>query len=118
MCIITAFPLCKDQEKDCKNLKIELKITIIIIIIKIIIIINNNNVAVAFWMVPKSLKNTERMWNPRLNRSYLDHSTAEIGKNTQRSPGDLRRLAVTQIPVKDHHLKLMWKTWNEWMNYT
>ena len=24
-----------------------------------------------------------------------------------RSPGDLRRLAVTQTPVKDHHLTLM-----------
>ena len=27
-----------------------------------------------------------------------------------KSPGDLRRLAVTQIPAKDHQLKLMWKT--------
>ena len=27
-----------------------------------------------------------------------------------RSSGYLKRLAVTQIPVKDHQLKLMWKT--------
>ena len=26
----------------------------------------------------------------------------KIGWNTQRSPGDLKRLAVTQNPVKDH----------------
>ena len=29
------------------------------------------------------------------------------------SPGDLRRLAVTQTPVKNHQLKLMWKTLKE-----
>ena len=29
---------------------------------------------------------------------------------TEKSPGDLRRLAVTQSPVKDHQLTLMWKT--------
>ena len=26
----------------------------------------------------------------------------ENGQNTKKSPGDLRRLAVTQTPVKDH----------------
>ena len=34
----------------------------------------------------------------------------ENGQNTEKSPGDLRRLAVTQTPVKDHQLMLMWKT--------
>ena len=34
----------------------------------------------------------------------------ENGQNTEKSPGDLRRLAVTQSPVKDHRLTLMWKT--------
>ena len=34
----------------------------------------------------------------------------ENGQNTEKSPGDLRRLAVTQTPVKDHQLTLMWKT--------
>ena len=28
-------------------------------------------------------------------------------ENTEKSPGDLRRLAVTQTPVKDHQLTLM-----------
>ena len=31
----------------------------------------------------------------------------ENGQNTEKSPGDLRRLAVTQSPVKDHQLTLM-----------
>ena len=33
--------------------------------------------------------------NQRKNRDYPDYSIAEIGQNTQKSPGDLRRLAVT-----------------------
>ena len=32
---------------------------------------------------------------------------AEDGQNTEMSPGDLRRLAITQTPVKDHQLTLM-----------
>ena len=28
----------------------------------------------------------------------------ENGQNTEKSPGDMRRLAVTQSPVKDHQL--------------
>ena len=31
----------------------------------------------------------------------------ENGQNTEKSPGDLRRLAVTQTPVKNHQLILM-----------
>ena len=40
-----------------------------------------------------------------------NYSIIEIGQNTEKSPGDLRRLAVTQTPVKDH--QLMWKTLKE-----
>ena len=32
---------------------------------------------------------------------------------TEKSPGDLRRLDVTQTPVKNHQLTLMWKTLKE-----
>ena len=31
----------------------------------------------------------------------------ENGHNTEKSPGDLRRLAGTQTPVTDHQLTLM-----------
>ena len=34
----------------------------------------------------------------------------ENGQSTEKSPADLRRLAVTQRPVKDHQLTLMGKT--------
>ena len=42
-----------------------------------------------------------------------DHPNYRIignGQNTEKSPGDLRRLAVTQTPVKDHQQKLMRKS--------
>ena len=38
------------------------------------------------------------------------YSIIENVQNTEKSPGDLRRLAVTQSPVKDHQLTLIWKT--------
>ena len=39
--------------------------------------------------------------------------TAENGQNTEKSPGDLWRLAVTQTRVKSHQIILMWKTLKE-----
>ena len=38
---------------------------------------------------------------------HPNDSIIENGQNTEKSPGDLRRLAVTQTPVKNHHLTLM-----------
>ncbi len=38
---------------------------------------------------------------------HLNYSIIEIGQNTEKSPGDFRRLAVTQTPVNDHQLTLM-----------
>ena len=37
----------------------------------------------------------------------------EDGQNTEKIPGDLRRLAVTQAPVKYNQLTLTWKTLKE-----
>ena len=39
-----------------------------------------------------------------------NYSIVDNGQNTEKSPGDLRRLAVTQTPVKDHQLTLTWKS--------
>ena len=44
---------------------------------------------------------------------HLNCSIIEIGQNTEKSPGDLWRHAVTQIPVKDYQLTLMGKTLKE-----
>ncbi len=43
----------------------------------------------------------------RTGRDYPNDSIAENGQNPVTSPGDLKRLAVTQTPVKNHQLKLM-----------
>ena len=40
-------------------------------------------------------------------RDYPNDRIARNGQNPEKSPGDLRKLAVTQTPVKDHQLKLM-----------
>ena len=47
--------------------------------VNIIVIVNNNNTG----------------------RDYPNDSIIENGQNTKESPGDLRRLAVTQTPVKN-----------------
>ena len=36
-----------------------------------------------------------------------DYRIVEIDQNTEKSPGDLRRLVVTQTLVKNHQLMLM-----------
>ena len=43
----------------------------------------------------------------RTGRDYPNDSIAENDQNTEKSPGDLRRLAVTQTPVTNHQLILM-----------
>ena len=37
----------------------------------------------------------------------------KTGQNTEKSPEDFRRLAVTQIPVRNYRLTLVWKTRKE-----
>ena len=46
--------------------------------------------------------NKNRIGNPRNNSDHPGRGIVNIGNNTDKSPGDLRRLALTQTPVKDH----------------
>ena len=62
---------------------------------------NNNN---------RITKGTEGFGSWRTNGDHPNYSSIENVQNTEKSPGDLRRLYVTQTPVKDHQLMLMWKT--------
>ena len=55
-------------------------------------------------------RKTGGIGNYRKNRNHTDYSISEIVHNTEKSPGDLRRLAVTQTPMKDQPQTLMWKT--------
>ena len=46
--------------------------------------------------------------NNRMNWDLPNYGIIEIGQNTEKSPADLRRLAVTKTAVKNQ-LTLMWK---------
>ena len=47
-----------------------------------------------------------------MNGDHPNYYIIEIGQNTEKSPGDLRKIAITQISEKDHQLTLMGKTLN------
>ena len=38
---------------------------------------------------------------------FPNDSIVQIGQNTEKSPGDLKRLAVTQTAMENHQLTLM-----------
>ena len=50
------------------------------------------------------LKGTGRFGNKQTSRDHLDYSIIKIGQNTEKGPGNLRTLAVTQTSVRYHHL--------------
>ena len=85
-----------DLEREFKKLR-NMKVTIIPIVIG------------AFGTVTKGLF-SGRFGSWRPSRDHPNNSIIENGQYTEKSPGDLRRLAVTQSPMKDHQMSLMWKT--------
>ena len=52
-------------------------------------------------------KETGEFGNKRMSGDHPNYYIIEIGQNTEKSAGDLRRLAVTQTPVKYHQRGLM-----------
>ena len=52
-------------------------------------------------------KGTRGLGSWRTNGDHPNDSIIENGQNTETSPGDLRRLAVTQTPGEDHQLALV-----------
>ena len=51
--------------------------------------------------------------NRRSSGDHSNYNIVKVGQNTEKSPGNLRKLAVTQTPVKKHQLTLVWKTCKE-----
>ena len=47
---------------------------------------------------------TGGLGNKRTSGDHPNDNIIKIGQNTEKSPGDLRRLAVAQNPVKIHQL--------------
>ena len=56
---------------------------------------------------------TGGLGNNRTGWDCPNYSIIEIDQNNEKSPEDLRRFAVTQIPVENHQLTLMWKNLTE-----
>ena len=58
------------------------------------------------WRTKKNIqrtgKGTGRLENKRTSEDHPNYSIIKIGQNTEKSPGDLRRLAVTQTPEQNH----------------
>ena len=48
--------------------------------------------------------------NKRTRRNHPNYDIIKIHQNTEKSPGDLKRLAITQTPVKNHQQTLVGKT--------
>ena len=62
----------------------------------------------ALGTIPKSLFRVGGSVRRRNTSEYHPkYSFIETSQNTEKSPGDLRRLAIAQTPVKDHHLTLV-----------
>ena len=61
-----------------------------------------------FWYSYQGIiKGTGELENKRTSVDHPNYYIIENGQNSEESPGDLRRLAVTQNPVKDYQLTLM-----------
>ena len=45
--------------------------------------------------------------NKRTNGDHPNYNIIKLATNTDKSPGDLRRLAVIQTPVRNHQLTLV-----------
>ena len=66
--------------------------------------------------VSKGSKKTGGTINQSKNRDHFKYSIVKISLNTEKCPGDLEGLAVTQIHVKDHQLMLARKSRKEYSN--
>ena len=53
-------------------------------------------------------KGTRGLGGWRTSGDHTNDSIVENGQNTKKSLGNLRRPAITQTPVKNHRLTLMW----------
>ena len=53
------------------------------------------------------MKGTGGLEGRRTSGDHPNYNIVENGQNTEKSPGDLRRLVVTQTPVKDDLLTLI-----------
>ena len=53
------------------------------------------------------IKGQGALGNRRTSRDHLNDSIIKIGQNTEKSPANLRRIAVNQTPARNHPLTLL-----------
>ena len=53
---------------------------------------------------------TGELGNKKTSGEHPNNSIVDIGQNTEKSPGDLRRHSVNQIPVENYQRTLVGKT--------
>ena len=94
---------CLDLARELKKKLWNMKVTIVPIVIG------------AFDTVTKWLLKSLEHLEVGGCRVLPNDNIIEDGQNTEKSPGDIRRLAVTQTPGKSHQLTLMWKTLKEYI---
>ena len=73
-----------DLARELKKKQGNIKVTVIPIVIS------------ALGTITKGLVQDRRLGNKRTNGDHPNYSIVEIGQNTEKSPGNSRRLAVTQ----------------------
>ena len=56
------------------------------------------------------IKKLEELGNNRSNGDNLNYCFIEIDQNTKKSPGDLKKLFITQTPLKTYQPTLVGKT--------
>ena len=68
-------------------------------------------IVISFWYsYQRTNTGTGGLGNQRMRGDHSNYSIIKTGQNTEKSPGDLRRLAVIQTSVENHQLRLEWKT--------
>ena len=72
---------------------------------------NHTNCNLCVWNSNQRItKGTGGLGSLWTSGDHPNYYIIENGLNTEKSPENLRRLAVTQTPVKNHQLTLKWKT--------
>ena len=68
-----------------------------------------------FWYSHQRInKGTGGLGGWRMSGDHPNYYIIENSQNTEKSPGDLRRLVITETSVKDYQLMLMRKTLKEY----
>ena len=69
--------------------------------------VSDTNCDGCIWNNPKRIAKSPGRLGNRTCGDYTDYSIINIGQNTEKCPGDLRRLTVNKTVVKTHPLTLV-----------